>query len=200
MYDQLVERAEPGGASPEAYQGWTLGAEAPITAGVVRSIGELLVDDNVPPELRASLAQVLAGLEGAAVRSGVVDPAGRPAVGVRIETEHQLHTWWFDPHSLQLLASTNVEPDEDPDEVTVFWLVAEAGFVPSIESSRPRDPLSLRSPCAKALVWVDAFGFPFGHERSDEDAFQSARCERASRVPSDPHERDRGRRFLGPGP
>lgn len=141
MYDQLVERAEPGGASPEAYQGWTLGAEAPITAGVVRSIGELLVDDNVPPELRASLAQVLAGLEGAAVRSGVVDPAGRPAVGVRIETEHQLHAWWFDPHSLQLLASTNVEPDEDPDEVTVFWLVAEAGFVPSIESSRPRDPL-----------------------------------------------------------
>jgi hypothetical protein len=141
LYDQLVERAEPGGASPEAYRGWTLGAEAPITAGVVRSIGELLEDDNVSPELRAALAQVLSGLEGASVQHDVIDPAGRAAISVEIETERRLKIWWFDPDSLQVMAYTEMEAGEDPDEANIFKLVAAAGFVPDINSSKPVEPL-----------------------------------------------------------
>jgi hypothetical protein len=44
------------------------------------------------------------------VQQDVIDPTGRPATLLRIETEEVLHEWWFDPSSEQLLATRVSDP------------------------------------------------------------------------------------------
>lgn len=130
---QLTQRTGPDGASPEPYDDFTTGAEAPLTAGLVRAAGELLSDGNATPALRAALAQVLAGLEGASVERGH-DPFGRPAVEVSIASEGEMHHWWFDPQTLQVLALANGEGGD-----THFVLAVEAaGYVDDTDSVHPR--------------------------------------------------------------
>ena len=63
--------------------------------------------NTATPELKASLSQVLAGLDTATVNATTSDPVGRPAWSVRLEGPGgaRTKTWWFDPQSDQLLAS-----------------------------------------------------------------------------------------------
>jgi hypothetical protein len=137
LLEQLVERTAPDGASPEPYDDFTTGPESPLTAGLVRAAGELLDDANSTPALRAALAQVLAGLDGASVQRGH-DPFGRDAVEVSISSERATHHWWFDPRTLQLLALT----DDAPQGSSYFVLVMEAsGYVGGTDSAHPNDRL-----------------------------------------------------------
>ena len=137
LLDQLTERTGPDGASPEPYDDFTTGPESPLTAGLVRAAGELLDDANSTPALRAALAQVLAGLDGASVVRGH-DPFGRDAVEVSIESERATHHWWFDPQTLQVLATAN----GDPGASGSFVLVVEAsGYTADTDGTSPRPSL-----------------------------------------------------------
>ncbi len=128
LYDQLVARVHPNGASPEPYQDW--GGD--LTWGLVRSIGELLQAPDVSPAQKAALVQVAADLDGMTVVQGVTDPLGRPAVRLSVETEGTRHDWWFDPASLQLLASGDVPPG-DPGSAS--WIVERAGVASALDGS-----------------------------------------------------------------
>jgi hypothetical protein len=137
LLDQLVQRTGPDGASPEPYDDFTTGPESPLTAGLVRAAGELLNDTNSTPALRATLALVLAGLDGASVQRGH-DPFGREAVDVSIQSEREIHHWWFDPQTLQLL----VLADGEPEGSTYFVLVVEAsGYVDDTDGTHPQPAL-----------------------------------------------------------
>jgi hypothetical protein len=109
---QMTERMQPSGRSPEPFDQFTPGPgqDGHVTAGLVRSIGELLNDPNSEPALKAALFQVATGLQGMAVQENVTDPTGRPATLLRIETEQVIHEWWFDPSSEQLLAMRTTDP------------------------------------------------------------------------------------------
>jgi hypothetical protein len=113
LEQQLRDRTAPGGASPEPYAEFTPGPgqEGHVTAGLVRAIGELLDDPNATPQLKAALFQVLAGLQGMNVIERSTDPVGRPAIELWIETEEQVHHWWFDPQTQQQLAHGDLYAD-----------------------------------------------------------------------------------------
>jgi len=92
--------------------------------------------NTATPELKASLSQVLAGLEGATVNEATSDPVGRPAGSVRSAGPGgaRLKTWWFDPQSDQLLASVRVYPDG-----TAYYTVYEAaGVVSATDDTSPQ--------------------------------------------------------------
>jgi hypothetical protein len=103
---QMTERMQPNGRSPEPYDQFSPGPgqDGHQTAGLVRSIGELLNDPNSSPALKAALFQVASGLQGMSVTENATDPTGRDATLLSIQTEEALHEWWFDPGSEQLLA------------------------------------------------------------------------------------------------
>jgi hypothetical protein len=113
LEQQLRDRTAPGGASPEPYAQFTPGPgqEGHVTAGLVRAIGELLQDPNATPETKAALFHVLAGLQGMRVIEQTTDPVSRPAIELWIETEEQVHHWWFDPKTQQMLANSDVYAD-----------------------------------------------------------------------------------------
>jgi hypothetical protein len=109
---QMTARMQPDGRSPEPFDQFTPGPgqDGHATAGLVRSIGELLNDPNSTPSLKAALFQVASGLQGMAVTEASTDPTGRPATLLTIETEGVIHEWWFDPASEQLLATLVTDP------------------------------------------------------------------------------------------
>jgi hypothetical protein len=135
LEQQLRQRVEPTGASPEPYQSWFQdcgctvdpGQEGPITWGLVRSIRELLLAPDVTPEQKAALFHVAEGLDGMTVTRDATDPTGRPAILLSINTEQMPHEWWFDPASLQLLAMRGGDP---------YWdtTIESAGITGSTES------------------------------------------------------------------
>jgi hypothetical protein len=129
---QMIERTSPGGQSPEPMDQFTPGPGQSdhLTAGLIRSIGELLDDTNTSPALRAALCQVAAGLEGVHVTYDAVDPVGRPALLLSVTTEESLHQWWFDPASLQLLAR---QEGSGPNAGVV--VVVSAGIVAGDDST-----------------------------------------------------------------
>jgi hypothetical protein len=95
---QLRDRVQPGGASPEPYAGWG----GPIEWGLIRSIGELLEAPDVTPQQKAAL-MIVAGELSTSVDMHARDPEGRPAILLTLDSEHQIHEWWFDPESHQPL-------------------------------------------------------------------------------------------------
>jgi hypothetical protein len=109
---QMTERMQPSGRSPEPFDQFTPGPgqDGHETAGLVRSIGELLNDPNATPALKAALFQVATGLQSMSVTRDATDPVGRPATLLSIETEEVTHEWWFDPASEQLLAMRTSTP------------------------------------------------------------------------------------------
>jgi hypothetical protein len=135
---QLRQRVEPTGASPEPYQSWfdecgcqvEPGQEGPITWGLVRSIRELLEAPDVTPEQKVALFQVAWGLDGMTVTGDATDPAGRSAILLSIDTEQILHRWWFDPASLQLMATR-----DQAAHYLVTETIQSAGFTDSTETS-----------------------------------------------------------------
>jgi hypothetical protein len=142
LLQQMIDRMQPTGRSPEPYEDFTPGPgqDGHITAGLVRSIGELLQDPNGTPALKSALFRVAEGLQGMAVTRGATDPAGRPAVQLRIQTENQLHRWWFDPDSQQLMAME--ESSVDGKTVWSITIVRQAG---------------IRSSTADDSEWVQRF-------------------------------------------
>jgi hypothetical protein len=133
LEQQLRDRTAPGGASPEPYAEFTPGPgqEGHVTAGLVRAIGELLFDPNATPGLKAALFDVLAGLQGMHVVEGSADPVDRPAIELRIETEEQVHQWWFDPQTYQLLEYQ----DAYADGTSLIWIVQRSGVTDSTTST-----------------------------------------------------------------
>jgi hypothetical protein len=92
--------------------------------------------NTATPELKASLSQVLAGLDNAAVNATTSDPVGRPAWSVRLAGPGgaRTKTWWFDPQSDQLLASVRIYPDG-----TTYYMVYEAaGVVSATDDTSPQ--------------------------------------------------------------
>jgi hypothetical protein len=106
LLGQMTERMQPNGRSPEPFDQFSPGPgqDGHVTAGLVRSIGELLNDPNSEPALKAALFQVASALQGMSETQNATDPTGRAATLLSIQTEGALHEWWFDPTSEQLLA------------------------------------------------------------------------------------------------
>lgn len=127
---QLRARVEPGGASPEPYAGWT-GAPT-VEWGLIRSIGELLEAPDVTPAVKAALLQVAAGLDVVTVDLHATDPLGRDAILLTSDTEQQIHRWWFDPRTYQLMATND------------GWTVLSAGVTPDTSTAQP-DPVFVPS-------------------------------------------------------
>jgi hypothetical protein len=125
LEQQLRERVEPGGASPEPYEDWGLWG-GPVEWGLIRSIHELLEAPDVTPAQKAALLQVTAGLDGVTVDATAKDPFGRPAILLTTETEGSLHEWFFDPESEQLLV--------EREDGGVTYRVLTAGVTEAIDA------------------------------------------------------------------
>jgi len=83
LLTQMEQRTAPGGGSPEPE--FSPGPEltSGVTAGSLWDAGtNILADPTGGPDLRAALVQVLSGLPGVQVQTGVQDPAGRPATAL----------------------------------------------------------------------------------------------------------------------
>lgn len=126
LEQQLRERVEPGGASPEPYADWG-DSGGPVEWGLIRSIHELLEAPDVTPAQKAALFQVAAGLNGVTADATAKDPFGRPAILLSTETEGALHQWYFDPESEQLLVEV--------DGGGVTYRVLAAGVTSAIDDS-----------------------------------------------------------------
>jgi hypothetical protein len=98
LLDQLRQRTQPDGASPEPYADWG----GPIEWGLIRSLGELLEAPDVTPKQKAAMMVVAAELS-TSVDLHSHDPQGRPAILLALDSEHETHQWWFDPESHQPL-------------------------------------------------------------------------------------------------
>lgn len=130
LEQQLRDRVEPGGASPEPYADWT-GAPT-VEWGLIRSIGELLEAPDVTPAVKAALLQVAAGLDVVTVDPHATDPLGRDAILLTSDTEQQIHRWWFDPQTHQLMAAND------------GWTVLSAGVTPDVSTTQ-LDPVFVPS-------------------------------------------------------
>ena len=83
LLTQMEQRTAPGGGSPEPE--FSPGPEltSGVTAGSLWDAAtNILADPTAGPDLRAALVQVLSGLPGVQVQTGVQDPAGRPATAI----------------------------------------------------------------------------------------------------------------------
>jgi hypothetical protein len=100
---QLRDRTQPDGASPEPYDDWG----GPIEWGLIRSVGELLEAPDVTPAQKAALMAVAVDLS-TSVDLAARDQEGRPAILITLDSEHQMHRWWFDPESHQPLVVDGV--------------------------------------------------------------------------------------------
>ena len=109
LLGQLEERTAPGGHSPEP--AFSPGPELTpgVTAGSLwDAVSNILDDPTGGPDLRAALFGVASGIPGAIVHQGVTDPAGRPAVGVELDSigAGGGTSWlYFDPDTHQLMAA-----------------------------------------------------------------------------------------------
>jgi hypothetical protein len=142
----LLERSAESGASPAPMV--TPPPEgAPRDGQLWRAITDLLADPHVTPEVRVALLDVAATLQGSAVSSDVLDPAGRPAHEIAFgnwggELEERLYV---DPDTHELLAWTT----SSAGGAIEIYLVQHAGVVDSTETAPEPDegsvPLTLLS-------------------------------------------------------
>jgi hypothetical protein len=146
LLPQMTERMQPGGRSPEPFDQFSPGPgqDGHITAGLVRSIGELLNDPNSEPALKAALFQVASSLQGMDVQQGVTDPTGRPATLLRIETEGVVHEWWFDPSSEQLLATSVSDPSTEA--ASALEIVEASGVSAATDDGTQLSPTFIPAP------------------------------------------------------
>jgi hypothetical protein len=108
-----------------------------VEVSVAETADSILSTANTAtPELKASLSQVLAGLDNATVNASTSDPVGRPAWSVRLAGPGgaRTKTWWFDPQSDQLLASVRIYPDG----TTYFMVYEAAGVVSATADTSPQ--------------------------------------------------------------
>jgi hypothetical protein len=141
LAEQLQQRSAPGGASPQPLG--TPGPGVSQEAAVLwRAVTALLEMPNAEPALRAALFEVAAESPEVAVQEGVQDPVGREAVMLRILVEGADSQLFFDPDTLQLMASV-----EDYGGGRVWYrIVVAAGVVDSTEDRPEEEQLLFPGP------------------------------------------------------
>lgn len=110
LLGQMEQRTAPGGHSPRPE--FSPGPE--LTPGVTAgglwdAASNVLEDPTGGPDLRAALFEVVSGVPGVQIHTGVTDPAGRAAVALEIYWAGAggfggLSALYFDPTTHQLMA------------------------------------------------------------------------------------------------
>jgi hypothetical protein len=141
LWNQLTDRSAPGGASPQPAGTPGFGVSGD-PARLWRAINALLEMPNAEPALRAALFEVAATIPEADLQQAVQDPGGRKAVSISMSVGDGRFTLFFDPQSLQLLASA-----EEYGEDAIFYRIVEAaGVVGSTEETPEGDQLLVPPP------------------------------------------------------
>jgi hypothetical protein len=111
----LLDRSASGGASPGPGEPTPTPGVDGRTGDLWRSIANLLADPaaygDTTPALRAALAEVAAGLPMATVHTGATDPAGRPAIRIRVHAFQAVTDLFIDPASHDLLSVVDTMGD-----------------------------------------------------------------------------------------
>ena len=129
----LLARSRPDGASPAPLV--TPPPEgAPEDGRMWRAITDLMQDPHVTPAVRAALLDVAAGLQGAHLDLGGLDPAGRPADVISFGNSggELIERLYVDPASHELLAWTSTSEIGDAPFMT--WLIESAGLADSTDA------------------------------------------------------------------
>ena len=114
LYDQLLERSAPGGASPNPIATTSPGRTQEDTS-LLRSLDDILSGNEhfSTPELEAALFDVASRIPGVVVEGGVLDPMGRRAVALRWTVQYEgppaTVTWYWDPWSGQFMGRSWVQ-------------------------------------------------------------------------------------------
>jgi hypothetical protein len=147
LAEQVRIRSAEAGASPQPAVTPGPGQE-PDTGGLWRAVTDLLADPSATPELRAALFHVAAGIVGVERVTDVEDPVGRAAIELRIKTEGYLHELFFDPATLQPMASKEapIEVEGCSDCRGWYEVVLAAGFASSTSETPPQDQLFFPPP------------------------------------------------------
>jgi len=89
--------------------------------GILSSIGVLLTQGNLRPELRQALFEVAASLESVYVQTDTQDPLGRAAVAVIASGLSGGTTLYFDPGDARFLGSTDFTPAYEGHRASTTW-------------------------------------------------------------------------------
>jgi hypothetical protein len=140
----LLGRSAPDGASPAPLVSPPPNG-APRDGQMWRAITDLLEDPHVTPRVRAALLDVAAGLQGARLEVGGVDPVGREAHVVIFGNwgGELIERLYVDPASHDLLAITWTS--ETSDQPFQYFVVERAG-VTGTRSRAPTDAGSIPVP------------------------------------------------------
>ena len=149
LLQELLDRSGSTGASPEPEVTLNPGL-SPESSRMWRSIQNLIEQGNATPALRAAVFEVAAGLPGVQERTGVEDPAGRPAVSLSVQLGDYYcggtDTMYFDPDTHLLLAS-NGDLGCSPSMVVVAGGIVDSrantvasgdGFIPAPVAKIPQ--------------------------------------------------------------
>lgn len=133
----LLDRSAPDGASPAPLVTPPPNG-APRDGQMWRAITDLLRDPHVTPTVRAALLDVAAGLQGARLEVGVIDPVGRKADVVSFGNwgGNLIERLYVDPASHDLLAITWTS--EISDRPFQYYVVERAG----VAGSRLQEPIN----------------------------------------------------------
>jgi hypothetical protein len=140
----LLDRSAPDGASPAPLVTPPPDG-APRDGQMWRAITDLLEDPHVTPRVRAALLDVAAGLQGARLEVGGIDPVGREADVVVFGNwgGELIERLYVDPASHDLLAITWTS--EISDQPFQYFVVERAG-VTGTRSQAPTGPESIPVP------------------------------------------------------
>lgn len=141
LAQQLVERSAPAGASPQPPG--TPPPDVEVDSAMLwRAISHLLEMPNAEPALRAALFEVAAGIPEVELLRDAVDPVGRRAIALRLSVGDGTFEEYFDPDTLQLVASV-----EDYGSGAAWYRIVEsAGIVGSTEESPQGSELLIPPP------------------------------------------------------
>lgn len=106
---------------------------APRDGQLWRAITDLLADPHVTPQVRAALLEVAAALQGSAVSTEALDPAGRPAHLITFGNSGRdlIERVYVDPDTHELLAWTTSSSE---GAIIEIYLVQHTGVVDSTET------------------------------------------------------------------
>jgi hypothetical protein len=140
----LLDRSAPDGSSP-APMVTPPPDGAPRDGQMWRAITDLLQDPHVTPTVRAALLDVAAGLQGARLEVGEVDPVGREADVVVFGNlgGELIERLYVDPATHDLLAITWTS--NTADQPFEYFIVERAGVTAS-RSDQPTGAESIPAP------------------------------------------------------
>jgi hypothetical protein len=145
LAQELRQRSAPGGASPQP-PGTPEPGIGEDSASLWRAIAHLLEMPNAEPALRAALFEVAAGIPEVDVRRDVEDPVGRRAIALGMSVGDGDLTVFFDPDTLQPLASV-----EDYGGDAVWYRIVESAGIVGSSQDEPHGPQLLVPPPADPL-------------------------------------------------